>query len=161
MRFALPLAISLATSAALSAAPAPNANDRAIFRAAGLVWKAGAWRSDCDDPGTAGYQGGAIERLGDVNGDGRPEVVVTESSSYCYGATETAFWLVSNQPDGKWRLVHRETGIPIVLKTVGVGKWPDLAIGGPGFCFPVRRWNGTAYVQHRFEYEGKRCRPAR
>jgi hypothetical protein len=44
------------------------------------------------------------------------------------------------------------------LTTKGVGGWPDIEIGGPGFCFPVERWNGKQYVLHRYEYEGKRCR---
>ena len=160
MRVFLTLALALATTS-VQAAPAPSKADRAIFAAAGMVWKGGAWRSNCGDPGTPGYQGGAIERLGDLNGDGREEVVVSEGSSYCYGAAETAFWLLSAQPDGKWRLIYRDTGMPLVLKTRGVANWPDLAIGGPGFCFPVKRWNGTTYAQNRFEYDGKRCRPAR
>jgi len=47
------------------------------------------------------------------------------------------------------------------LKTRGAGGWPDILVGGPGFCFPVERWNGKAYELHRFEYEGKRCKPQR
>lgn len=39
--------------------------------------------------------------------------------------------------------------------------WPDISVGGPGFCFPVERWNGKEYKLHRFEYEGKRCKPPR
>lgn len=31
--------------------------------------------------------------------------------------------------------------------------WPDISVGGPGFCFPVGRWNGKKYKLHRFEYE--------
>ena len=40
------------------------------------------------------------------------------------------------------------------------GGWPDIQMGGPGFCFPVWRWNGSAYALNRFEYEGKRCKPS-
>ena len=39
--------------------------------------------------------------------------------------------------------------------------WPDISVGGPGFCFPVERWNGKEYKLNRFEYEGKRCKPPR
>jgi hypothetical protein len=53
------------------------------------------------------------------------------------------------------------SGIPEFLRTKGAGGWPDISIGGPGFCFPVARWNGKVYAQHRFEYEGKRCTPPR
>jgi hypothetical protein len=55
--------------------------------------------------------------------------------------------------------MHDETAMPNFLATKGVGGWPDIEMGGPGFCFPVWRWNGKAYALNRFEYEGKRCKP--
>jgi hypothetical protein len=155
---ALVLAALLALAGTASAAAPTPAADRAIYRAAGFTWSNGAWRSDCDDPGTLSYQGGTIERIGDLNGDGLPEVLVIESGTYCYGNTGTGFWLLAGQPGGKWKLMLRATGIAEVLKTRGVTKWPDILVGGPGFCFPVMRWNGKAYLHHRHEYEGKRCR---
>jgi hypothetical protein len=69
------------------------------------------------------------------------------------------FWLVSQQADGGWKLIYDETGIAEFLPTKGVGGWPDISVGGPGFCFPVMRWTGQAYVRNRFAYEGKPCRP--
>ena len=57
--------------------------------------------------------------------------------------------------------IHDETAMPDFLATKGVGGWPDIEMGGPGFCFPVWRWNGKAYALNRFEYEGKRCKPER
>jgi hypothetical protein len=148
----------LALESASNAAPPTPAADRAIYRAAGFAWSKGAWRSDCGDPGTETYSGGMIERIGDLNGDGLPEVLVIEGGTYCFGMAGTGFWLMSGQPGGKWKLMLQATGIAEVLKARGVAKWPDISIGGPGFCFPVRRWNGKAYVLHRFEYVGKRCR---
>lgn len=50
------------------------------------------------------------------------------------------------------------TGILSILNTKGSGNWPDIEIGGPGFCFPVERWNGRQYALHRQQYEGKPCR---
>jgi hypothetical protein len=47
------------------------------------------------------------------------------------------------------------------LKTRGADNWPDISVGGPGFCFPVVRWNGKEYKLQRFEYEGKRCKQPR
>ena len=29
--------------------------------------------------------------------------------------------------------------------------WQDVEIGGPGFCFPVMRWNGKQYAVLRHE----------
>lgn len=71
------------------------------------------------------------------------------------------FQLLSKQADGTWKLITSATGILETLKTQGVGGWPDISIGGPGFCFPVQRWNGKAYTLNRYEYEGKRCKPQR
>jgi len=136
------------------------ADEAAAFRAAGFSRVGKQWHSDCGDPGTAGYAPGAIEQLRDLNGDGRPEAVLTESSSYCYGATGQGYSVVSKQADGSWKQITGGTGIATILATKGVGGWPDIEIGGPGFCFPVQRWNGKAYVFNRYQYDGKRCKPA-
>lgn len=148
------------------ATPAPKAataspaltGDAAIFRAAGFTKRGAQWRSACDDPGTLSYSPGAIEERKDLNGDGRPEAIVTEGGTYCYGNTGTGFWLVSQQTDGSWKLITNDMGMPEFLKTKGAAGWPDILIGGPGFCFPVKRWNGQAYVLNRREYEGKPCK---
>jgi len=60
---------------------------------------------------------------------------------------------------GHDQLMSGGTGIPLFLKSQGIGGWPDLQVGGPGFCFPVLRWNGQKYDLHHYEYEGKRCKP--
>lgn len=152
-----------ASSPAVAAsAQSPAARDAAIFRAAGFKQTRRGWESGCDDASAgASYGPGAIEQVKDLNGDGRPDAVVIESGSYCYGNTGQAFWLVSQQANGTWKLIYNETGIAEFLKTKGVGGWPDISIGGPGFCFPVVRWNGTAYAFNRNAYEGKPCKPNR
>lgn len=150
------------TAAASSPAKTLTAADRAAaFKAAGFALRGKQWRSDCDDPGTSSYTPGEIETVRDLNGDGRPEAVVTEGGTFCYGMTGYGFQIVSKQADGGWRRITGDIGIPEFLKTRGVGGWPDISVGGPGFCFPVQRWNGKAYVLHRHEYEGKPCRVAR
>ncbi|HEY1125923.1 MAG TPA: hypothetical protein VGE65_09835 [Sphingobium sp.] len=157
-----PAAAKPATAAPASAAQSPAARDAAIFRAAGFKQTRRGWESGCDDPSAgAAYGAGSIEQVKDLNGDGRPDAVVIESGSYCYGNTGQAFWLVSQQANGSWKLLHSETGIAEFLATRGVGGWPDISIGGPGFCFPVVRWNGTAYKFNRNAYEGKPCKPNR
>ena len=37
--------------------------------------------------------------------------------------------------------------LPDALSSVSQG-YPDLLIGGPGFEFPVLRWNGKTYAHH-------------
>jgi len=152
-----PIIMLLGTSVLAAPTNLSPQDEAAVFKAAGYTLKGKEW-SRCDDP-TASYTPGAIREVRDLNGDGRPEAVVSEGSSFCYGNTATVFSLVSQQPDGSWVLITHATGIPDFLATRGVGGWPDIEIGGPGFCFPVVRWNGHEYVLHRHQYEGKSCRP--
>ena len=155
--------VSIACSVLLMAAPAlaqaePAPTDlTGAFRAAGFTLHGHDWHK-CDDPGTASYSPGHAEQVGDLNGDGLPEVLITEGSAYCYGNTGTAFSLVSKQTDG-WKLMIESTGMANILSTKGVGGWPDIEIGGPGFCYAVSRWNGSAYKIVRYQYEGRACRP--
>ncbi len=130
--------------------------DEAAFKAAGFTLKGKQWQA-CDDP-TVSYTPGAIQEIRDLNGDGLPEVIIAEGSGYCYGNTGISYSLVSKQAKGGWKLVANGTGMLTILDTKGAGNWPDLEIGGPGFCFPVERWNGRQYTLHRHEYEGKPCR---
>ncbi|CAG0959604.1 hypothetical protein MTYP_00650 [Methylophilaceae bacterium] len=152
-------------SHALAESPAAialtDAEQAAVFKAAGFTLKGKEWRAcDTGDSG-APYEPGTIQEVRDLNGDGRPEAVVTEGGTYCYGFAGMGFTLLSKQANGSWRVMTSNTGIAEFLKTHGVGGWPDISVGGPGFCFPVERWNGKEYKLHRFEYEGKRCKPAR
>lgn len=132
------------------------ADEAAAFTAAGFSLKDHQWRA-CDDP-TPTYTPGAIQEVRDINGDGNVEAVITEGGSYCYGNTGAGYSLVSKQATGNWKLITNGTGILSFLTTTGVGGWPDIQIGGFGFCFPVERWNGSKYEVTRHEYEGKRCR---
>ena len=146
--------ISLLILAAAPVALAP-AERAAVFAAAGAKKRGARWVICTEDTSAAAR----IDKVEDLNGDGRPEAIVGEDGSYCHGMAGTGFVLLSKQADGKWKQLHAETGIPEFLKTKGAGGWPDLSIGGPGFCFPIMRWNGSAYAYHHSEYEGRRCRP--
>ncbi len=131
-------------------------DEAAAFQAAGFTRKGKQWRA-CDDP-TLSYTPGVIQEVRDLNNDGRPEAIITEGGTYCYGLTGTGYSLVSKQADGSWKRITNGTGIPTFLSTKGADGWPDIEIGGPGFCFPVERWNGRTYMLHRHQYEGKPCR---
>ena len=131
-------------------------DEAAAFKAAGFSLKGKKWQA-CDDP-TPTYTPGAIEAVRDFNGDGQPEAIITEGGTYCYGNTGAGYSLVSKQANGSWKLITKGTGMLTILTTKGVDGWPDIEIGGPGFCFPVQRWNGRDYVLERQQYEGKPCR---
>lgn len=135
-----------------------EADQQAVFKAAGAVQKKGRWLMCADEPNPGGA---LIETVRDLNGDGRPEAVVTEGGTFCYGHAGMGYRLLSQQADSRWRVMTGGSGIPQFLKTRGAGGWPDISVGGPGFCFPVERWNGKMYELNRFEYEGKRCKPQR
>lgn len=155
---AVSLVLLLAGEAPAVGAQLSPADEAAAFKAAGYLRKGKHWRGACDDPGTASYMPPVIQAVRDLNGDGRPEAVIVEGGTYCYGNTGQGFQLVSQQADGGWRLITGDTGIPNFLPTRGADGWPDIEIGGPGFCFPVYRWNGRQYAQHRMQYEGEPCR---
>ncbi len=151
------LATLFCASALASPAKLSPADEAAAFKGAGFTLKGKQWRA-CDDP-TASYTPGAIQEVRDLNGDGYVEAVLTEGGTFCYGNTGAGYSLVSKQADGSWKLLSAGPGILSVLATKGVDGWPDIEIGGPGFCFPVERWNGRKYVLQRHQYEGKRCSP--
>ncbi|MEQ1323990.1 hypothetical protein [Acinetobacter soli] len=67
------------------------------------------------------------------------------------------FVLLSKTAQGVWRVRYDGTGVPELLKSTGKNRMPDVSVGGPGFCFPVLRWDGSNYRFHRYEYEGKAC----
>src|SRR4030095_14987848 len=147
------LAVTWLLASSVFAADLPPPVDRsAIFKAAGFVQRGGAWRTrDCEGLEGESYTPGTVDLYGDLNGDGRADALISEGSGICYGNTGTHFWLLSKQPTGSWKVLLSELGIADPLKIKGTGGWPDISIGGPGFCFPIYRWNGKAYVLNRFE----------
>ena len=156
------LALTTAPLAAQSPAQArlSPADQAAAFRAAGFKRVGRQWQG-CGDPGTASYTPGAIETVRDIDGDGRPDVIITEGSMFCYGNTGTGYSLVSKQANGTWKQIAGGPGMVTILPRRAAAGWPDLEIGGPGFCHPVERWNGREYALHRHQYQGKPCRPPR
>lgn len=130
-------------------APAPpvGAADRtAALRAAGFVATRGRYLA-CDKS-----QELQVE-LGDLNRDGRPDAVITDQGGECFGNTGTGYTLVTKDASGAWRKLFQNPGIPVFQATRGVGGWPDIVNGGPGFCFPVLRWNGKDYAFVRWKAE--------
>lgn len=118
-----------------------------VFKAVNAVQREGNWVIERDDKqSTAGVV--TIEKLADLNGDGRKEALVIDDGGSYYGNTGQQFTLLSKQTDGGWRIVIQEIAIPKFLESHGVDGWPDIELGGPGFSHPVVRWNGKEYAQH-------------
>ena len=157
---ALPLQSACAQEApAAQETAAGEVPDEEIFLAAGFSQTARGWEKCGDDSGSPSYTPGTIEQRGDFNGDTLPDAVVTEGGTFCFGDTGTGYTLVSRQAGDGWKIMDEQQGVLTFLQTTGTGGWPDISVGGPGFCFPVMRWNGTEYAPNRYEYEGEACTP--
>lgn len=123
-----------------------TAADRtAAMRAAGFVAQGDRWM------GGDGNCEAAVEPsdIKDLNGDGRLELVITETGTFCYGNTGQGFYIMQKSKAGAWKTLYQSPGIPEFLTTKGEGGWPDIEVGGPGFCFPVIRFDGSTYVNDR------------
>lgn len=89
-------------------------------------------------------------RVSDMNGDGTSEVLVEYGNSCLSGMAGTTVALFV-KGSGGYRL---NLGVPgMVAETMAAMShgYPDLLIGGPGFCFAVWRWNGKEYAHLRNE----------
>lgn len=155
-RFAvLSTVLIIAAAPVLAATPPLPADINAAYAAAGLTQKNGQW-TGCpdDDHGRAGVADGDYR---DLNGDGRPDLVITDEGAYCYGNTGQGFIVMTRNAAGQWTKLYNSPGIPTFLatKVKTPGGWPDVEIGGPGFCFPVMRWSGKDYVFLRNHEEEK------
>ena len=156
----LGLALTMPKAAAHSAGQTLSDADKvAVFKAAGAVQRKGLWLICRDEPNPSGA---TIETVRDLNGDGRPEAVVSEGGTFCYGRAEAGYALLSKQLTGSWRVMTGGSGIPAFLKSRGSGKWPDIPDRvARGFAFRCSDGTAKEYALNRFEYEGKRCKPQR
>lgn len=84
----------------------------------------------------------------DLNKDGQPEVFTLIHGTCLGGAAGVQVNLLIKGADGRWHPQFGFPGLYTVLETGNAG-FPDIEIGGPGFCFPVWRWDGQAYALHK------------
>ncbi|EXJ12653.1 hypothetical protein D779_4021 [Imhoffiella purpurea] len=94
-----------------------------------------------------GEKAGYSAELVDLNDDGQPEVFVSLEGTCSGGMTGVWMDLYIKDRRGRWQSQFGFPGIYEIRKTKHKG-FPDIEIGGPGFCFPVWRWNGRKYVIH-------------
>ena len=81
----------------------------------------------------------------DMNKDGNEEVFIVMESSALYGNTGQDFILYIKNSKGNFeRDPDLGGGIAMILVSKNPG-YPDIAIGGPGFDFPICRWDGKKY----------------
>jgi hypothetical protein len=111
--------------------------------------------NDCGEAVAPGIHhadlGGAVGRAWLVMVGGGP------TTAGCYGNAGDAFWLLQSKGDS-FRVILEGSGSISVLTTEHNGV-KDVAIGGPGFQFPVFVWNGNGY-KHQGSISDSKMPPA-
>ncbi len=101
--------------------------------------------------GICGQPASASVEFRDMNADGKQEILVTFGNSCTSGHAGSTVVLFVRNREGN---LQANLGFPAAsadpLPDRNEG-YPDLLIGGPGFCFGVWRWNGTTYDYLRNE----------
>jgi len=82
----------------------------------------------------------------DLNKDGKEDVFIIFGNTYTSGQAGSSVALFIKNTAGVYTTNLGFPGMaPDVFVTLNKG-YPDLLIGGPGFEYPVWRWNGKEYV---------------
>ena len=81
----------------------------------------------------------------DLNSDKIHEVVILGGNTCSSGATGSSIWLFIKDSKG---IYHANLGFPAASYEImehSLNGYPDLLIGGMGFCSAKWRWNGHKY----------------
>lgn len=90
---------------------------------------------------------GATVYILDLNKDGIEEVMIDYGNTSVSGMAGGSVALFVKHA-GAYKMNLNEDGSLEALTTVNKG-YPDLLLGGPGFEFPVYRWNGATYAYYK------------
>lgn len=107
-----------------------------IYRLTGLSYSANEFNIDGMPIGTSVHST-------DLNRDGKEEIFVVMSGSY-FGNTGVTFMLFTPDAKGKMKPQEIGGGIPVIIPSASPG-YPAIAVGGPGFTFPLYKWTTTGY----------------
>ncbi len=89
----------------------------------------------------------------DLNKDGKEEIFVVFGNSFTSGhAGSSVVLFIKNASGGYATNLGFPGTAPLLMPTSNKG-YPDLLIGGPGFEFPVWRWNGKDYAHYKIMKE--------
>ena len=101
------------------------------------------------DKDSKDYPFAAMVMPTDMNKDGKEEIFISYGNGYTSGNTGSSIVVFIKNAAGTYALHLGSPGtIPDLLTTSNLG-YPDLLIGGPGFEFPVLRWNGKTFANNR------------
>ncbi len=102
---------------------------------------------DLEDPSGCGVVDFET-RVVDLNQDGHPEVIVIAGNVCTSGITGSSAFLFVRGRAGRYVMNLGFPAADVQPLPSTFGGFPDLLIGGRGFCFPVGRWNGKKYAYH-------------
>ena len=148
---AVPQGYELLFANARNAAALSDADRQAIYGQLGLKAGPGGKTLEFTDDGCPPLQPGSGDvqiNTEDLNGDQHPEVFVSLGSVCMFGSAGTGVYLLTRDDAGHWKSHNLGAGVYVVQETRHQG-YADVMIGGPGFCQPVLRWDGSTYVFDR------------
>lgn len=107
------------------------------------------------------FNGSKLElpyELKDINGDAVDEIIVHVSASgaaSCFGHAGSEISMLISDGKGGWNDAFGFPGSDLEFHPRSDSAWPDIAILGPGFCFPVWRHHEGSYGIWRTCEDGK------
>jgi len=126
-----------------------NDEKNSIYKLLGFVLSGNKDQPFASDKDSKDYPFAVIVMPTDMNKDGKEEIFVLFGNSFTSGNTGSSIVLYIKDAKGAYIAHLGFPGTtPDALATVNQG-YPDLLIGGPGFEYPVWRWNGKTYDFHR------------
>jgi hypothetical protein len=128
-----------------------QAEQLAIYQSLGIKLDStgkGFLDTSCDQPA------GVVVSFPDLNGDGTKEVLVFFGNSCTSGMTGSSVLLFIKNSAGAYSSNFGFPGASADPQPTSNLGYPDLLIGGPGFCFPIWRWDGTSYQYLKNEPQG-------
>lgn len=101
------------------------------------------------DKDSKDYSFGATVMPTDMNKDGKEEIFIIYGNSFTSGNTGSSVVLFIKNTSGLYEMNLGFPGMtPDILTTTSKG-YPDILVGGPGLEYPVLRWNGKVYDNHK------------
>lgn len=141
----LPAVLALALGAGTRAQAVLPGESTAVFEAAGLKPRDGAWAID----GCASVLRPQAETL--VLEAGKPPgVLVYLGRSACFAESSGGnVALLAQADDGRWAMrMEFVPGVEVVRQPTSNLGWPDLGVANPGGCMPIYRYDGSRYQRH-------------
>lgn len=122
-----------------------NVEKESIFKQSGFLLSKDKKQFIADKDG-ADFPFEAFVYPTDLNKDGKEEIFILFGNTYTSGSTGSSIVAFIKNPSNQYSM---QLGFPGTLPDAIISPtnaYPDLIIGGPGFEFPVWKWETGQYV---------------